>query len=132
MESLMAMLGQMGTVEVSRTVKENDVVEAPLAMALIEEDVIPVVAEIVVKRDDLTIIEGIGPKIAEVLYNDGITSFKQLAITEISYIKVLLERAGSRFQMHKPDSWPEQARIAAEGRWSHLKAWQEELNAEKK
>ncbi len=123
MESLMAMFAQMGTVEVSRTVRDAEVAEPIIeaAVAVKEE-----------RTDDLTLIEGIGPKIAELLNKEGIVAFKQLAITEISYLKILLERAGSRFQMHKPDTWPEQARLAAEGKFDELKAWQDELNGGKK
>ena len=35
--------------------------------------------------------------------------------------------AGERFQMHDPTSWPDQAKLAAEGRWDELKELQDIL-----
>jgi predicted flap endonuclease-1-like 5' DNA nuclease len=77
--------------------------------------------------DDLTIIEGIGPKIASLLKQAGITSFAQLAAAEISFLEKLLKDNGLQFT--KPASWPEQARLAAEGKMDDLKALQDKLVA---
>ena len=82
--------------------------------------------------DDLKMIEGIGPKIQELLNNDSIFSFKQLSETRISQLKNILEAAGSRYKMHVPDSWPEQARLAYEDKWDELKELQDNLKGGRK
>ncbi|HFA51028.1 MAG TPA: 50S ribosomal protein L27 [Bacteroidetes bacterium] len=78
------------------------------------------------KKDDLKKIEGIGPKIASLLNDAGIFTFAELAATEASKIKEILVAAGSRYGFHNPTTWPEQATMAAEGRWDELKKWQDE------
>ena len=60
--------------------------------------------------DDLTRINGIGPKVASLLNETGLTTFAQLAQTDVSQIKAILERAGSRYRLLDPTTWPEQAR----------------------
>ena len=77
--------------------------------------------------DDLTKIEGIGPKIAELLNNDGISTYADLATAQETRLQKVLDDAGSRFQMHEPDTWPEQAQLAANGKWDELNKLQEEL-----
>jgi small subunit ribosomal protein S1 len=78
------------------------------------------------KADDLVIIEGIGPKIAEILNNNGITTFAQLAATDPAQIRTILDEAGPQFQVHDPASWPLQSSLAAEGKMDELNAWQAE------
>jgi len=79
------------------------------------------------KMDDLTIIEGIGPKIAGILKQAGISTFAQLAATEVPALDKLLKENGLQFT--KPQSWAEQARLAAEGKMDDLKALQVKLVA---
>jgi len=83
------------------------------------------------KADDLKIIEGIGPKIAELLIADAISTFAQLAQTSPDAIKVILDNAGSRYKMHDPTSWPQQAALAAEGKMNELKVLQDSLKGGK-
>ena len=78
-------------------------------------------------EDDLVIIEGIGPKVAALLKQNGIQSFAQLAATPLPALQKILEDNGLRFL--KPDSWPEQGRLAAAGKMKELKALQEKLVA---
>lgn len=85
-----------------------------------------------VGEDDLTRVEGIGPKISELLKAAGVRTFAQLAATPVDTIKGLLTAAGSRFQMHDPSTWAEQARLAASGDWASLKALQDELKGGKR
>ncbi|MDP1817166.1 MAG: hypothetical protein Q8K92_22110 [Leadbetterella sp.] len=80
------------------------------------------------KKDDLKIVEGIGPKIEELCNNAGIYTFADLAATPAARIKEILDAAGSRFQMHDPTTWPEQSALARDGKWDELKKWQDELN----
>lgn len=81
--------------------------------------------------DDLKKIEGIGPKIAELLNAAGIQTYADLAGTDIEKIKEVLDEAGSRYKMHDPTTWPEQAQMAADGKWDELKELQENLKGGK-
>ena len=81
--------------------------------------------------DKLTLIEGIGPKIAELLIADGIVTFADLAAAKVATIEAILEKAGTRFSMHKPTTWPEQAALARDGKMDELKVLQDKLNGGK-
>jgi small subunit ribosomal protein S6 len=81
--------------------------------------------------DNLKRIEGIGPKIAEVLKASGIDSFTKLASMSAEQIKDLLNQAGDRFSFQDPTTWPAQADLAAKGEWDKLKKWQDELKGGK-
>ncbi len=80
-------------------------------------------------EDDLVIIEGIGPKVAVILKQNGIRTFAQLAATPVPALQKILLDNGLKFM--KPDSWPEQGRLAAAGLMDELKALQEKLVAGK-
>lgn len=77
------------------------------------------------KFDDLTLIEGIGPKIASVLQDTGINTFAQLAVTDLATLEATLKTAGLR--LADPASWAEQAQLAADGKLDELKALQDSL-----
>jgi predicted flap endonuclease-1-like 5' DNA nuclease len=77
--------------------------------------------------DDLKRIEGIGPKIAEALQAAGITTFAQLADTDVERIRHILDEAGPSFKLADPTTWPKQAKLAAAGKWDALGKWQERL-----
>jgi predicted flap endonuclease-1-like 5' DNA nuclease len=79
------------------------------------------------KKDDLKIVEGIGPKIEELFNNAGIYTFAQLASTSFEKMKSILDAAGSRFQVHNPTTWADQSALARDGKWDELKKWQDEL-----
>ncbi len=81
--------------------------------------------------DNLKRIEGIGPKIAEVLKVAGIDSFAKLASMKPDEIKEVLIAAGDRFNFQDPTTWPAQAELAANREWDKLKKWQEELKSGK-
>ena len=74
------------------------------------------------RADELEIIEGIGPKIAMLLYDSGIFTFRDLAITPVYKIQEILEQAGPQFARHDPSTWTQQAKLAAEERWDDLEA----------
>ena len=78
-------------------------------------------------QDDLVLVEGIGTKVAILLNQHGIKTFAQLASTSVPDLQTILLDNGLRFM--KPDSWPEQARLAAAGKMEELKALQEKLVA---
>lgn len=79
--------------------------------------------------DDLEIVEGIGPKIAELLRQAGITQFIQLARMPVTQIQMILDRGGAHFKLANPATWPEQADLAAHNRWRALKTLQDALIA---
>ena len=81
------------------------------------------------KTDDLKIVEGIGPKIAELLQSAGIKTWKALASADEDRLRSILDEAGPNFNVHNPGTWPEQARLAEAGDWDGLKKLQDELNA---
>ncbi|MCF0060681.1 hypothetical protein MUK70_15675 [Dyadobacter chenwenxiniae] len=70
--------------------------------------------------EDLKIIEGIGPKIEELLNREGIRTIEQLADTSIIRIAAILKKAGPRFQIQNPTSWPKQALLARDQKWDEL------------
>jgi predicted flap endonuclease-1-like 5' DNA nuclease len=80
------------------------------------------------KPDDLKLIEGIGPKISSVLEAAGITTFAQLAGTGVDRIGQILEESNPNLlRLANPATWPEQAKLAAEGQWEALENLQDEL-----
>lgn len=82
-------------------------------------------------RDNLKVIEGIGPKIEELLNNAGIMTFGQLAQSDTVRILDILRQAGNKYLIHDPTSWPEQSALARDHRWEELKALQERLDSGK-
>ncbi len=80
------------------------------------------------QADDLKKIEGIGPKIAQILAENGIDTFERLAQADPGKIsELLVEKGGKRYAMHDPATWPKQAKLAAEGKWDELAKLQDEL-----
>ena len=68
--------------------------------------------------DDLELIEGIGPKIAELLKAAGIDTFDALAKAPVEKVQEVLEAGGNKFNLAKPETWAEQAALAAAGDWA--------------
>ncbi len=79
------------------------------------------------KKESLTIVEGIGPKIESLLIADGIITLSDLASADIEALGAILKKAGPRYQMHKPDTWPQQAALARDGEFEALDTLQEQL-----
>ena len=80
-------------------------------------------------NNDLRIIEGIGPALAKLLNSNGIETFDQLSRKTELELKEILISAGSRYKVHDPSTWPEQARLAANENWDELKLLQKKLNS---
>ena len=83
-----------------------------------------------IAEEDLTLIEGIGPKIQTVLKAAGIKNFRHLSELKAEQIKEILTAAGIR--LGDPSSWPEQAQLAALGKMDELKSYQETLKGGRK
>ena len=75
--------------------------------------------------DDLQRVEGVGPKISGLLQAAGITTFTQLAQADVSRLDRIVRDAG--ITIANPATWPEQARLAAAGKWDELEVLQETL-----
>ena len=98
-------------------------------------EAIPTASKVVarnVEESDLKKIEGIGPKIETILKSNGIRTFRQLADASVDQLQQILHAAGNRYKMHQPDSWPDQAALAANGQWKDLKELQDKLNGGRK
>ncbi|MBN2389359.1 MAG: hypothetical protein JXR84_01465 [Anaerolineae bacterium] len=77
--------------------------------------------------DNLQKIEGIGPKIAAILNAHDIHTFANLAEATVKALQEYLEEAGPRYRLANPETWPVQARLAAEGKWEELDELQSKL-----
>jgi predicted flap endonuclease-1-like 5' DNA nuclease len=76
------------------------------------------------KPDDLKVVVGIGPKIARLLINRGITTWRALAEASPGYLRTILdEDGGERYRIHNPENWPHQARLLDEGRWDEIRRY---------
>jgi predicted flap endonuclease-1-like 5' DNA nuclease len=83
-------------------------------------------------QDDFTHLAGIGQKISSILKNAGIKSFSKLAETDVKHINEILEKRNlSLLKKTDPTTWPEQARIAAEGDWEALANLQKSMKTAK-
>jgi predicted flap endonuclease-1-like 5' DNA nuclease len=81
------------------------------------------------KPDDLKVIEGIGPKTAGALQSSGIKTYAQLSSASVEQIRGVL--AENRIRAN-PTTWPEQAKLAASGKWEALEALQAKLKGGRK
>ena len=128
------------------TVEETKKVEEKAAVEEVKEEVAEEVAETKseaketakkaepkkvakTEADDLTKIEGIGPKGAEALVKAGVDTYEKLSKAKADKIKEILTEASSRMAHLDPTSWPKQAKMAADGEWDALKEWQDKAKA---
>ena len=77
--------------------------------------------------DDLELIEGVGPKVASLLVDAGINTFDALSKATVQSVQAVLDAGGSKFNMAKPETWAEQASLAAKGEWAAFDKLTEEL-----
>jgi large subunit ribosomal protein L21 len=78
-------------------------------------------------KDDIEIIEGIGPKIAKVLADNGITTFAALADAKADDVTAMLKASGGRFSLANTASWAEQAALLRDGKMDEFKKLCDEL-----
>jgi oligopeptide transport system ATP-binding protein len=98
------------------------------ARAVPVESIAPAEPPVPLVADDLEIIEGIGPKIAQVLQAAGIVTFGQLATAKVGHIQQILGEADPKLlNLADPTTWPRQAQMAVEGKWDELQTLQDEL-----
>lgn len=84
-----------------------------------------------IEPDDLKKIEGIGPKIEQLFYNEGIITYEQMVNMSTKDMKKILQKAGPSFQMHTPGTWGAQALLAKNEEFEELNKWQEILKGGK-
>jgi len=110
---------------------KETVVEEKVEVAAVEEKKKAPAKKATTKAvaENLTKIEGIGPKAAEALTNAGIDSYAKLSKSKPEKVKEILAEASSRMAHLDPASWPKQAKMAADGKWDELKEWQDKAKA---
>ena len=118
-------------VEVKEVVVEQK--EATVVEKIVETTPLSTIAHSIPvgQGDDLKMIEGIGPKIEEALYNAGINTWEKLSQTPAEKVKEVLDAAEGNFGSHDPTTWPKQAEMAHNGDWGDLKEWQDKLDGGK-
>ena len=119
-------LQQLGGVD---SLDEGESIPLPDEVASVSE-IAPKAEPAPVKSDDLRKIEGIGPKIHATLQAAGIETFAQLAAYNPADLKQILVDAGIRIGY--PETWPQQAALAAAGAWDELEAFQATLKGGRK
>ena len=83
-------------------------------------------------RDNLQVLEGVSPELEALLNQHGITTYRQLAATDVRHLQQLLGAAGAADTSHDPGTWLAQANLAANGQWETLRAVQTMLRAGKR
>jgi predicted flap endonuclease-1-like 5' DNA nuclease len=135
MDSVEAQESETGTVEnimetgATGTVEEVDEIAGGPAPSISKEQAIA--APPSAQPDDLTVIEGIGQKMAAALKAGGIDTFARLATTSEADIRTVIGNAGMRFAPSVP-TWAQQASLADKGDWSGLKEYQATLKGGRK
>ena len=106
------------------------VAAAPVAVAAAIDFAAAKAAGISVKgADDLEVIEGIGPKICGLFHAAGQKTFAQVSQMTIQQMSKILDDAGPRFKLANPETWAQQAKLAANNQWAELKHLQDNLTA---
>ena len=119
----------------ARRACENEVEQAAatarMETVVATDEPTPQAGPVPVEPDDLRRIEGIGPKIAELIQDGGILTFAQMADAPVERLQGILDAAGERYRVHNPATWPMQARLAAKGKWDELQKLQDRLDGGK-
>jgi predicted flap endonuclease-1-like 5' DNA nuclease len=105
-----------GTAEVHELTEE--------AVAEVETAVPAVEAAELAAGDDLSILDGVGPKYADALRTAGVTTFTQLSQMTPEAIGETLAKANEPLIAgHTADTWPRQAKLASDKDWSALRRY---------
>jgi len=83
-----------------------------------------------ISADDLTSLEGIGPKVSQILKDAGYTTFADLAKADPAEVDKVLDSHG--LQMMDSEGWVDQAKLAAAGDLEGLAKLQDELKGGRK
>jgi large subunit ribosomal protein L15 len=112
----------------SKVLKTVQILELPKLKSNVKVESATGASKSKIVVDDLKKVEGIGPKIAELLSNGGFDTFAKISIASIEDLQAILDAAGDRYAAHNPSTWSDQATLAAVGKWEELKELQERLN----
>jgi predicted flap endonuclease-1-like 5' DNA nuclease len=112
-----------------RRVEHLEALATVQAERLAEARARPQIGADLVDPANIELVEGIGPKIAQVLRARGIGSFDALAQASPGTLREILDDQGPAYRIADPSTWPEQARLAAQGSWDELKSLQDSLTA---
>ncbi len=82
-------------------------------------------------KNDLKVLRGIGPKMEEVLNENGITSFEQLSKMTLKNINAVLTEAGINTKVYNTKDWKAQSKIAVKGDMEVLSQWIKDNKATK-
>lgn len=118
-------VNRMSTVEAGQS--SADIAEMKSSTIREEAEVAHTASNKAGPGDDLKVIEGVGPRIEAILKQAGINTFKELAGTSVERLYQVLHEADLR--LADPNTWPEQARLAANENWDFLKALQDRTKA---
>lgn len=117
-------------ITIDRYVPQGQEVEEPAAQARTTPLDVPAETPQAVEPsqpDDLTTLEGIGPKISSLLQKAGIMTYRQLAETEVSRLQEILRDGNLR--LADPGTWPEQARLLDAGQLQEFQNLIDQLKA---
>lgn len=84
------------------------------------------------KGDDLKKIEGVGPKIEQLLNADGVKTYNDIIAVGAEKIREILLKAGPQYKVHDPSTWGDQAGLAKAEKWDELYEMQAQLKGGKK
>ena len=117
---------------VAAIMREEDWIGQAADLAAIDQPVIATAsapADSDVDLEDLTVVEGIGPEIQDVLKDSGVKDLTIMAKTPTDELQAMLEQAGHGHVGHRAITWPEQAALASAGEWDRLRQLQGELTS---
>ncbi len=83
------------------------------------------------KADNLQVVEGIGPKMDEVLKSKGVNTWSALAAKTPADLKGILGTYGDKYRIIDPSSWSAQAKLASTAKWMDLIDMQKQLDSGK-
>ncbi len=81
------------------------------------------------QADDFSKIYGLGPKSIDVLYNNGVYKYAQLASSDTDDLDAMLRDSDINADLMNEETWPEQAGLLAAGKKDELASLQAELRA---
>lgn len=84
------------------------------------------------RENNLQIVEGIGPKMDEVLKKYGVGNWAALAGNTASELRGILDKENpQRYKIIDPTTWSDQAQLAVDGKWQELITMQKALDTGK-
>jgi len=96
---------------VEKVVEQKEEIKAEKVEVKVEKVEKPATKKpVAAKADNLTVIQGIGPKMSEVLTAAGIDSYSKLSEISEEDLIAILEKSGVRYKSYSPETWAENAK----------------------